>query len=61
MLQCLLRFLALGIQSVGGSTTAPFLLPLLLLSLRRYIFFLSHGDYKSPQIIARVMDYFKFM
>ncbi|PRW59143.1 Nucleotide-diphospho-sugar transferase family [Chlorella sorokiniana] len=26
-----------------------------------YIFFLSHGDYKSPQIIARVMDYYQFM
>lgn len=26
-----------------------------------FIFFLSHGDYKSPQVIARTMDYFKFM
>lgn len=29
--------------------------------IHRYIFFLSHGDYKSPQIIARVMDYYQFM
>lgn len=26
-----------------------------------FIFFLSHGNYKSPQVIARTMDYFKFM
>jgi arabinosyltransferase len=25
------------------------------------IFYLSHGDYKSPQVSVRVMDYFKFM
>ncbi|KAI3438461.1 hypothetical protein D9Q98_000890 [Chlorella vulgaris] len=26
-----------------------------------FIFFLSHGDYKSPQVVPRVMDYMKFM
>lgn len=25
------------------------------------IFFLSHGDYKSPNVSVRVMDYLKFM
>eukprot|EP00887_Chlorella_sp_A99_P004607 scaffold4.g4607.t1 len=26
-----------------------------------FIFFLSHGDYRSPQVVARVMDIYQFM